>query len=131
MDRKNKIEVPFSREAPDCRTIYKGGSLEGNCVNEKCKFYKSRIIWHIGFGEFNLVRQIATAKCPICKEKAKNVDNLFYYLAEIEIEGQIGEGDTFTRKDRATNKNAPCTFVNKDDCKQPWNYIQMKVTELK
>ena len=68
IEKGKVIELCFSKNAPEWRSVIKGLNLFGICENEKCKAYKKEVIHKVGFPKkkFSIGDNITEIKCPIC-----------------------------------------------------------------
>ena len=68
VEKGKVIELCFSKDAPEWRSVTKGLNLFGICENEECKAYKKEAIHKVGFPikKFSIGDNITEIKCPIC-----------------------------------------------------------------
>lgn len=69
MENTDGVEIrEFSDSAPDWRIVTSGLNVEGICKNSSCKAYNRRVLFRIGYGVFDLLREGKKCKCPMCKK---------------------------------------------------------------
>ena len=83
------IVIKFSETAPVWRRIGYGLNLEGQCANLKCEAYHQKVWIVKGFGNFNITKEVNSSVCPMCQQKATDINNMGLYQGYCRSKGMV------------------------------------------
>lgn len=122
----NEVKIEFSQSAPDWRTVQKGISFLGICMNTECGAYLEEVICNVGFGVFDANRLAGSLPCPICKNVVPNAENCGFFRAEWEYFGIDSEGNE-RRGSGESSENNYTTFLEGDN--EEWKVLRIAVRQ--
>ena len=104
---KNISKISFNQNAPTYCECSDGINLFAYCRNIDCQLFNNLFIKVLGYGVFDIMREIERVECPICKYKKTEVKNIgfinskWYYKGKINSSKQNSfEGDGITIDDQ-------------------------------
>jgi hypothetical protein len=105
---KNLKKIEFENLAPSHREASDGINIFCYCKNSNCGLYNEMFIEPLGFGKFDIVREIESLTCPRCNyDKYIKAMNLGFIHCEWSYKGimsnknnSIITGDGFTTDDK-------------------------------
>ena len=104
---KNISKISFNQNAPTYCECSDGINLFAYCRNTNCQLFNNLFIKVLGYGVFDIMREIERVECPICKYKKTEVKNIgfinskWYYKGKINSSKQNSfEGDGITIDDQ-------------------------------
>lgn len=125
------ISINFAATAPKWNVIIAGMNLVGKCTNFKCEAYGKNVHCQKGFGLFNISKESVISKCPVCKAKASECNNVVFWKCKYTISGQIkGEREMKTIKKITRSEDSCETFVNKDGDQRDWLFLEINVEKV-
>ena len=104
---KNISKISFNQNAPIHCECSDGINLFVYCRNINCSLYNNLFIKVLGYGIFDIMREIERVECPFCKYQKTEVKNIgfinskWYYKGKINSSKQNSfEGDGITIDDQ-------------------------------
>ena len=104
---KNISKIKFNENAPEHCECSDGINLFVYCRNSYCQLFNNLFIKVLGYGVFDIMREIERVECPICKYQKTEVKNIgfinskWYYKGKINSSKQNSfEGDGITIDDQ-------------------------------
>ena len=103
---KNISKIKFNNQAPSYCECSDGINLFAYCRKENCILNNNLFIKILGYGIFNIIKEIDKVNCPFCKNKSevKNIgliNSKWYYKGNINCNKQNSfEGDGITIDDQ-------------------------------
>ena len=104
---KNISKISFNQNAPTYCECSDGINLFAYCRNIDCQLFNNLFIKVLGYGVFDIMREIERVECPICKYQKTEVKNIgfinskWYYKGKINSSKQNSfEGDGITIDDQ-------------------------------
>ena len=104
---KNISKISFNQNAPTHCECSDGINLFVYCRNSYCQLFNNLFIKVLGYGVFDIMREIERVECPICKYQKTEVKNIgfinskWYYKGKINSSKQNSfEGDGITIDDQ-------------------------------
>ena len=104
---KNISKISFNQNAPTHCECSDGINLFVYCRNSYCQLFNNLFIKVLGYGVFDIMREIEKVECPICKYQKTEVKNIgfinskWYYKGKINSSKQNSfEGDGITIDDQ-------------------------------
>ena len=104
---KNISKISFNQNAPTYCECSDGINLFAYCRNTNCQLFNNLFIKVLGYGIFDIMREIERVECPNCKYQKTEVKNIgfinskWYYKGKINSSKQNSfEGDGITIDDQ-------------------------------
>ena len=106
---KEVSKIPFDENAPEYCECSDGINLFIFCFNQECVLYNKYFVLNIGYGVFNILKQIKGIKCPKCNKDNLELKNIgiinskYYYKGLLKTKNKtktIIEGDNITLDDK-------------------------------
>ncbi|OMJ72574.1 hypothetical protein SteCoe_28961 [Stentor coeruleus] len=122
----SEVKIEFSQSAPMWRTVQKGISFLGTCMNILCEAFFEEVICNVGFGVFDINRIAGSLTCPICKNAVENAGNCGFFKAEWSYFGIDSEGNE-RRDSGESSENNYTTFLEGDN--ENWRVLRIAVRQ--
>ena len=132
----NRKPNKLNDNSPFYLKMNKGINLFGLCHNPKCELYKKQVCYNLGFGTFDLIKDLDSdnpgcPKCPLCKYCLLSIDNCKFMFCNYSFKGKKYENNQILNvdyKNKVTNENKIDNFLagQKGNYKTVW--IDLKIT---
>ena len=120
--------VAYSNSGPDWRVAHPGLNLIGYCQNKACDAYDRQVIIPKDYGAFNMSKECIMSVCPMCKQKARDINNCGFDSSVFIFNGYTQESG----EKKVSGKTQPNKFLTFTDAAdgssiEQYNYLELQV----
>ena len=123
-----QLHLEYSDSAPDWRAVHPGLNLIGYCQNKACEAYDRQVVISKKYGAFNMSKECIMSVCPMCKQKARDINNCGFDSSVFTFNGYTKESG----EKKVSGKTQEDKFLTFNDAAdgasiEQYNYLELQV----